>query len=40
MLDACRNDEYVIWAKVDISVTQLNGEVACAHHEEFVGVWM
>ena len=40
MLDTCRDDEYVIRAEVDIAVTQLNGEVAAAHHEEFVGVWM
>jgi hypothetical protein len=40
MLDTCRDDKYIIRAEVDISVTQLNGEVAGAHHEEFVGLWM
>lgn len=36
VLGNSRNDQYIVWTEVHISVTGLNGELARSHHEEFV----
>lgn len=40
MLDACGDDEHVVWAEVYVPISELDDELPTSDHEEFIGVWM